>query len=108
MKILSFSVKNFFENIEKQNAVGYNNKRKERKKMRDNKGITLIALVTTIIVLLILTAVVLRIAFDNNSIFGNAKKAATQTMNFVDYEANKLGEEMKEAVENGMKVIPGN
>ena len=51
--------------------------------MKGNKGITLIALVITIIVLLILAAVSIAMLTGDNSILGNASKSA-------DY--NKIGE----------------
>ena len=51
--------------------------------MKGNKGITLIALVITIIVLLILAGVSIAMLSGNNSILGNASKSA-------DY--NKIGE----------------
>lgn len=43
--------------------------------MRNERGITLIALVVTIVVLLILAGVTITYALGNNGIFGTAKKA---------------------------------
>ena len=60
--------------------------------MKGNKGITLIALVITIIVLLILAGVSIAMLSGDNSILGNASKSA-------DY--NKIGE-IKDQV--GLKV----
>ena len=60
-----------------------------RNKLKQNKGITLIALVITIIVLLILAAVSISIVLGNNGILNKAKDARTQT---------KIGEE-KERVQ---------
>lgn len=51
--------------------------------MKGNKGITLIALVITIIVLLILAGVSIAMLSGDNSILGNASKSA---------DANKIGE----------------
>ena len=47
--------------------------------MKGNKGITLIALVITIIVLLILAAVSIAMLTGENSILGNARKASDDT-----------------------------
>ena len=48
---------------------------------KDNKGITLIALVVTIIVLLILAGITIATLTDNqNGIFSNAKKARSNTV----------------------------
>lgn len=47
--------------------------------MRNEKGITLIALVVTIVVLLILAGVTITYALSDNGIFENAKKAQAKT-----------------------------
>lgn len=47
--------------------------------MKNNKGITLIALVVTIIVLLILAGVSIAMLTGDNGILGRAKESATQT-----------------------------
>ena len=47
--------------------------------MKNNKGITLIALVVTIIVLLILAGVSIAMLSGENGILGNAKKARAQS-----------------------------
>ncbi len=47
--------------------------------MKNNKGITLIALVVTIIVLLILAGVSIAMLTGDNGILGRAKEASTQT-----------------------------
>ncbi len=47
--------------------------------MKNNKGITLIALVVTIIVLLILAGVSILMLTGDNGILGRAKESATQT-----------------------------
>ena len=53
--------------------------------MKNQKGITLVALVITIIVMLILVAVSLTVAI-NNGLIGNAQKAATDTQTERDAE----------------------
>ena len=53
------------------------------------KGITLIALVVTIVILLILAGVTLNIALSDNGLFSKAKKAAD------DYNQKSIGEELQ-------------
>lgn len=55
--------------------------------MKGQKGITLVALVITIIVMLILVAVTITIAF-NNGLFDKARTGAGQTNNAVKAEQN--------------------
>ena len=50
-----------------------------RKKTRKMKGITLIALVVTIVVLLILAGVSINLVIGDNGIITRAKEAASQT-----------------------------
>lgn len=69
--------------------------------MKNQKGITLVALVVTIVVLLILAAVSINIAF-NGGIFAQAKDATQKTANGIDYEANKLPVEMQEFMNNAL------
>ena len=57
--------------------------------MRSQKGITLIALVITIIVMLILVAVTITMAV-NGGLFNYAKEAAERTNNAIDSE-NEIG-----------------
>ncbi len=71
--------------------------------MKKQKGITLVALVVTIVVLLILAAVSINIAFGNNGIFTQAQKAAGDTAAAVDYEANELGKLMENFVKNSIR-----
>ena len=47
-------------------------------KNKQEKGITLIALVVTIIIMLILAGVSIKLAIDNNGVIGNAKEAKDQ------------------------------
>ena len=53
---------------------------------RNNKAITLIALVITIVVLIILAAVAINLSLGNNGIFNRAKTAKEQYQNAQDYE----------------------
>ncbi len=53
--------------------------------MKDQKGITLVALVITIIVMLILVGVTITIAF-NNGLFGKAREARDNTALAVNAE----------------------
>ena len=77
--------------------------------MKENKGITLVALVVTIIILLILASVTLGMVLSNNGIFNMAKKAVksydtasemeTLSISVLNYiitnnEADKLGEKL--------------
>ena len=62
---------------------------KERKKFKESRGITLIALVITIIVLIILAGVSISLIIDQDGIIANAQKAKEKTR----------GSQVKEAVE---------
>ena len=53
---------------------------KEENNMKNNKGITLVALVVTIVVLLILAGVSINLVLGNNGIITNAKEAAEKTV----------------------------
>ena len=59
--------------------------------MRNQRGITLIALVITIIVLLILAGVSIAMLTGDNGILSNARKAQTQTVTKSNEEVLKLG-----------------
>ena len=65
-----------------------------KNKMKNNKGITLIALVVTIIVLLILAAVSIAMLTGDNGILGRGQQASTQTAvtNARDQVAMKVAE----------------
>ena len=70
----------------------YNNSKLKKitnKKKLKEKGITLIALVVTIIILLILAGVTLNIALSDNGLFNKAKKAAD------DYNQKSIEEELQ-------------
>ena len=66
--------------------------------MRKNKGITLIALVITIIVMLILVAVTINMAI-NGGLFGYAGNASAETKNAINSE-KQLGENGAVSVDN--------
>ncbi len=54
------------------------NKSKMIEKIKNNRGITLLALAVTIVVLLILTSIGIKLALGNNGIIGEAKNAKEQ------------------------------
>ena len=60
--------------------------------MKNNKGITLVALIITIIVMLILVGVTLSILINSN-VIGKAKKAVDDTNSAYKNESN-FGEEL--------------
>ena len=64
-------------------------KKQERRK---EKGITLVALVVTIIVLLILAGVTLNIVLDNDGIINKTKEGAEEYENAQKAEQELLGE----------------
>lgn len=68
--------------------------------MRNNKGITLIALVITIIVLLILAGVSIAMLTGDNGILNQATRSQTQTAKAEAEEAIKLG--VNEILTNSM------
>ena len=55
--------------------------------MRKNKGITLVALVVTIVVLLILAAVSINLVLGQNGLIANAKEAREKSKNATDEES---------------------
>ena len=61
-------------------------------KLKNNKGITLIALVITIIVLLILAGVSIAMLTGENGILSQAQRAKTETENAAANEAARLDE----------------
>ena len=64
---------------------------------KGNKGITLVALVVTIVVLLILAAVALNLVLGDNGIIAKAKEASAKTLNeqvFSEEQMNSLYAEM--------------
>ena len=59
--------------------------------MKEQKGITLVALVITIIILLILAGISIA-TLQNTNLFGQAQRAANETKNAAANEANILNE----------------
>ena len=59
---------------------------------KKEKGITLVALVVTIVVLLILAGVSISLVLSNNGVINKAKNARTQYQNAANYEQNVLGQ----------------
>ena len=64
---------------------------KTKIKNKHEKGITLIALVVTIVIMLILAGVTIKLAIDDNGIIGNAKEAKDQ------YEESQENDEKETA-----------
>jgi len=58
--------------------------------LKNEKGITLIALVVTIVVLLILAAITITLAFNNNGIYNRAIEAQEATSNAVRYDKESI------------------
>ena len=63
---------------------------KELKRTKKIAGITLIALVITIVVLIILAGVLINISLENNRLFNKAKIAKEQYTNAQEYEKEKI------------------
>ena len=57
-----------------------------KKKMTGQKGITLVALVVTIVVLLILAGVTINLVIGQNGLINRAKEAAQKTKNATESE----------------------
>ena len=104
-------VKKIIEIKEKQRREeNFEVKRKEMKKMKisyENKGITLIALVITIIVLLILAAVSIATLTGENGILNQASRAADNTKNATEKEQVQLAydTQMSKNIENGKYTV---
>ncbi|MCI8361851.1 MAG: hypothetical protein HFJ41_01640 [Clostridia bacterium] len=60
--------------------------------MKQQKGITLIALVITIVVLIILAGVAISLTLSDNGIFNNARKARDMYSNAAGAEGNMINE----------------
>ena len=76
-------------------------KKVEQKQKGRNKGITLVALVVTIVVLLILAGITITMLFSENSIIKKAQDAADATKNAQDDTTNGLAnleDKMNEAL----------
>ena len=72
-----------FENSEKSDSIVNNRMAKRKSEMKNslkrNEGITLIALVLTIVILIILATIVINLAFGENGLIERAELAATKT-----------------------------
>ena len=76
-----------------------------KEQRREEKGITLVALVVTIIVLIILAGVTLNIVLDNDGIINKAKQAAEDYENAQREEQEILGQ-VENYIENAGKIAP--
>lgn len=63
--------------------------------MKKQMGITLVALVISIVVMLILVGVTLAPIIREGGLYGKAKEAAAKTQNKIDYETQDLPSEME-------------
>ena len=63
---------------------------------KENLGITLIALVITIVILIILAAVIINLSLGNNGIFNRAKSAKEQYQNATQYEETEIAKASNE------------
>ena len=61
-----------------------------KRKIKENKAITLIALVITIVILIILASVAINMTLGNNGLFTRAKTAKEQYQNAQDYEETQI------------------
>ena len=74
----------------KQIILKGGDKKTMKTKIKQEKGITLIALVITIVVLLILAGVSINAIFSENGIINKAKGARTEYQNAANYEKDLL------------------
>ncbi len=84
--------------INKEKYEGGKKKMNKKLKIKQERGITLIALVVTIIIMLILAGVSIKLAIDNNGVIENAKEAKDQyeqAQADEDSNLNELSSEMK-------------
>lgn len=64
----------------------------EKQRLEINKGITLIALIITIVILIIIAGVTINLSVGENGIFNKAKYAKEEYSNSATYEQEKLNE----------------
>ena len=79
------------------------------KGMKEKKGITLIALVITIVILIILAGVLVSITLGNNGLFGKAKTAKEMYINAQEYEDTEIAKysnEIDSYVGGGRNPLP--
>ena len=67
---------------------------------KKEKGITLVALVVTIVVLLILAGVSISLILDNNGIINRSKDSRTQYQNAANYEKQVLEVDANKLIDN--------
>ena len=67
---------------------------------KKEKGITLVALVVTIVVLLILAGVSISLILDNQGVINQAKNAKTEYQNAANYERQVLDTDTNEIFDN--------
>jgi len=67
--------------------------------LKSNKGVTLVALVVTIIVLIILAAVSITMVLGNDGIWKHAEDARDLTANSIKYEEARMNEFYQKADE---------
>ena len=67
---------------------------------KKEKGITLVALVVTIVVLLILAGVSISLVLDNNGIINRSKDSKTQYQNAANYEKQVLEVDANKLIDN--------
>ena len=87
---------------QEKRKIGNLNKKKNMTMLRNTKGITLIALVITIVVLIILAGVAINLSLGNNGIFNRAKQAREDYKHATNEEQSGLAN-----VEKAMDEIAG-
>ena len=71
--------------------------------LKKENGITLVALVVTIVVLLILAGVSISLVLSQNSVIDKSKDAKTKYQNAANYERDVLDTHGNEWIENFLK-----
>lgn len=79
----------------------------KNKTMQEEKGITLIALIVTIITMLILAGISIKLAIDNNGVIENAKEAKNQYEQSQTEEDSKLSD-LSSIMKNKLDANRGN
>lgn len=79
----------------------------KNKTMQEEKGITLIALIVTIIIMLILAGISIKLAIDNNGVIENAKEAKNQYEQSQTEEDSKLSD-LSSIMKNKLDANRGN
>ena len=78
----------------------------KEKQYKQENGITLIALIVTIVIMLILAGVTIKLALDDNGVIENAKEAKDQYEQAqvdADNELNDISSEMKKYLDGNRK-----